>query len=272
MNIGICVRHGVDTLRESLLEARRHGFEHIQLVSWDPLLWTPREADRVSGLLQETGITVTAFWCGWEGPRVWDFLKGPETLGIVPEQHRATRVKNLLDGAMFAHQLHVRDVVTHVGFIPESPNDPLYGGVVEALHSIAEAYGEHGQNFLFETGQETPVTLLRCIEDVGLGNLYINLDPANLLMYGKANPVDALDVFGPLVLGVHAKDGLYPTDGRKLGKETRLGEGRVDFPALIAKLSALGYSGSLTIEREISGPQQLADVLDARQYLGGLIA
>lgn len=271
MNIGICIRHDRDNLRGSLLEAKKHGFRHIQLVSWDTTLWTPQEADRVKGLLLETGLSVTAFWCGWEGPKVWDFLQGPETLGIVPEKYRAVRVKNLLDGAAFALWLGVRDIVTHAGFIPETPGDPNYAGVISALHSLASSYNERGQNFLFETGQETPVTLLRCIEDVGLDNLFINLDPANLLMYGKANPVDALDVFGHLVRGVHAKDGLYPTDGKKLGREAKVGEGKVDFPKLIDKLKAGGFDGSLTIEREISGPQQLADILDAQRYLGGLI-
>ncbi len=271
MNIGVCIRHQGESLRGSLLEARRHGFRHIQLVSWDTALWIPEEANRVSGLLEEAGMTVTAFWCGWEGPRVWDFIKGPETLGIVPTVYRDARVKNLLDGAVFAQLLGVRDIVTHAGFIPETPGGPDYAGVVSALRDLASRYRQQGQNFLFETGQETPVTLLRCIEDVGLDNLFINLDPANLVMYGKANPVDALDVFGRLVRGVHAKDGLYPTDGKSLGRETKVGEGKVDFPRLITRLKELGYDGSLTIEREISGPQQLADILDTQKYLSNLL-
>ena len=271
MNIGVCIRHDRESLKDNLLEAQRYGFHHIQLVSWDTALWTPEEANRLKKLLEETGITITAFWCGWEGPRVWDFIQGPETLGIVPTAWREVRVKNLLDGAAFARLLGVRDIITHAGFIPETPGDPNYPGVVSALRGLVSSYRQQNQNFLFETGQETPVTLLRCIEDVGLDNLFINLDPANLLMYGKANPVDALDVFGHLVRGVHAKDGLYPTDGKKLGRETKVGEGKVDFPKLIGRLKELGYDGSLTIEREISGPQQLADILDTRRFLGGLI-
>ena len=124
--------------------------------------------------------------------------------------------------------------------------------------------------FWFETGQETPITLLRTIEDVGTGNMGINLDPANLLMYGKANPVDALDVFGKYVTGVHAKDGEYPTNGRDLGVEMPLGEGRVNFQVLIPKLKALGYTGALTIEREISGPQQNEDIRRAMELLDPL--
>ncbi|MHC1787503.1 MAG: sugar phosphate isomerase/epimerase family protein [Christensenellales bacterium] len=271
MNIGVCIRHDRHTLKDQLVQGKQHGFQHIQLVSWDKSLWTEEEADRVGSLLAETGITATAFWCGWEGPRVWDFLQGPGTLGIVPPAWRAARVSNLLDGAAFAGRLGIRDIVTHAGFIPEWPGDPDYPGVVGAIRELARAYREKGQNFLFETGQETPVTLLRCIEDAGLDNLFVNLDPANLIMYGKANPLDALEILGHLVRGVHAKDGLYPVDGRKLGRETKVGEGRVDFPRLIRRLRELGYEGSLTIEREISGPQQLADILDTQGYLASLI-
>ena len=129
----------------------------------------------------------------------------------------------------------------------------------------------NGQNFLFETGQETPVTLKRLIEDTGEDNLGINLDPANLIMYGKANPVDALDVFGKYVMGVHAKDGKYPTDGHNLGCETKIGEGKVDFPSLIKKLKEIGYDGALTIEREISGEEQIKDIKESITYLNNII-
>lgn len=83
--------------------------------------------------------------------------------------------------------------------------------------------------------------------------------------------MDALDVFGKYVRDVHAKDGLYPTDGKHLGRETPLGEGKVDFPRLIAKLREVGYDGSLTIEREISGEQQLKDILRGKALLEELI-
>lgn len=115
------------------------------------------------------------------------------------------------------------------------------------------------------------MVLLRLFEDVGTGNLYVNLDPANLIMYGKANPVDALDVFGDYVRGVHAKDGCYPTNGRDLGPEVKVGTGKVDFPALLKGLKAHGFDGSLTIEREISGEQQILDIKDTQKYLNDLI-
>lgn len=113
--------------------------------------------------------------------------------------------------------------------------------------------------------------MLRCFERVGCDNLGINLDTANLILYGKANPVDALDVFGAYVRNLHAKDGRYPVNGHDLGQETPVGRGKVDFPALFRKLRELGYDSHVTIEREIDGSRQLRDILDARNYLAGVI-
>ena len=171
----------------------------------------------------------------------------------------------------FGRKIRVSDFITHVGFIPENPLDADYIGVVQAVRHVARHCQQNGQFFLFETGQETPITLKRTIQDVGLDNLGVNLDPANLLLYGKGNPVDALDILGEYVRGVHLKDGEYPTDGRKLGQEKPIGQGRGDFPELIAKLKQLNYSGALTIEREIKGEQQIKDILAGKEFIERLL-
>jgi sugar phosphate isomerase/epimerase len=122
-----------------------------------------------------------------------------------------------------------------------------------------------------ETGQETPVTMLRAILDTGLDNIGANLDTANLILYDKGEPVGALDVIGKYVRGLHAKDGLYPTDPKNLGQEVAIGKGKVDFPEVVRKLHKLDYSGPITIEREISGARQEADIRASVQYLQRLI-
>jgi len=127
------------------------------------------------------------------------------------------------------------------------------------------------QNFRYETGQETPITLVRAIQDVGMDNQGVNFDLANLILYGKANPVDAIELLGPYVQGIHAKDGLWPTNPKELGKEVAIGEGKVDFPRIIARLRELNYRGAITIEREISGPKQVEDVRASKAYLEKLI-
>ena len=256
---------------KSLKKASEMGFETCQLVCWNQDLFTPENAAMVKEATRKLSIKITLLWIGWPGPGIWNFIEGPATLGLVPPEYRYIRTEALKKGSDFAGEINVPDVCTHAGFIPENPNDPLYPGLVAALREIAAHCQRNKQFFCFETGQETPVTLLRTIGDINLPNLGINLDPANLLLYGKANPVDALDVFGKFVRGVHAKDGEYPTDGRQLGQEKPLGEGRVDFPKLIPKLKICGYQGALTIEREISGPQQIADILKAKEFLTPLL-
>lgn len=272
MKIGVCVYLSErDELSKKFEDLRAQGFDNCQLLSWDPAAWTLENADAVNALTKQYGVTISAFWCGWEGPAVWNFYEGPQTLGLVPPAYRDMRVKNLCDGADFAKLLGVQDVVTHMGFIPENPNDPEFLPFCDAVRTVAEHCKENGQYLLFETGQETPVTMLRCFEQVGTDNLGVNLDTANLILYGKANPVDALDVFGKYVRNLHAKDGLYPTNGHDLGTETPVGRGKVDFPALFQKLHALGYDGVVTIEREISGEQQTKDIMEAKAYLQAVI-
>ena len=250
---------------------RDMGFTTCQLCCWEESMFNEEYAELVNKATFDNNVEVSAFWCGWQGPKVWDFYSGPNTLGLVPQTYRFARMETLIKGADFAKKIGVVDIVTHVGYIPENPNDPDYKGVLEAVKFVAEHCKNNDQFFLFETGQETPITLKRIIEDIGLDNLAINLDPANLLLYGKANPVDSLDVFGEYVRGVHAKDGEYPTNGRYLGEEKALGEGRVNFEALISKLKKLGYKGAITIEREISGEQQVKDILRGKQFLEEII-
>ncbi len=200
------------------------------------------------------------------------FTARPATIGLVPAATRAVRVAEYVAAAAFAEAIGAPSVTTHVGFVPEDPNDANYQPTVGALRTIAAACRARGLGFWFETGQETPVTLLRAIVDIGLDNVGINLDPANLILYGKGNPVDALAVFGTHVRGVHAKDGRYPTDPMRLGVETPIGQGAVDFRALITGLKRLGYAGRVVIEREISGDQQRRDIEDAVRFLRPLLA
>ena len=263
--------NSLEEMEKSFIKLRAFGFASCQLCSWEPEKWTDENADGIRALAEKHGIEISSFWCGWEGPKVWDFYEGQRTLGLVPPEYREMRVKNLCDGADFAHRIGLTDVATHMGFIPECPFDPNFEPLCDAIRTVAQHLKKNGQYLLFETGQETPVTMLRCFEQVGTDNLAVNLDTANLILYGKANPVDALDVFGKYVRNLHAKDGFYPTNGHDLGCEVRIGDGKVDFRALFRKLKELGYDSYVTIEREISGEQQEEDIRYAKAYLENIV-
>ena len=229
--------------------------------------FSPKAEKELRALLNEHDLEVTALFTMGPGPLKWDFIEGPASNGLVPKEWRAKRVARLKAASDFAKRLNIPAIETHVGFVPENPKDPLYWKMVTSIREVVQHCRDNRQTFLYHAGAETAVALLRIIEDVGLDNQGIGLDTANSIMYGTGNPVDALEIYGQHVRTVNIKDGLFPTNGRKLGRETPVGQGRVDFPRFIRRLRELNYQGSITIEREISGPQLYEDVRRAKVYL-----
>ncbi len=269
IRLGVITQVGKDKPADAAIAyVKELGFPSCQIGSED---FTPELAESLRRALAKYQIEASALIAAGPGRMDWNFYQGPLNNGLVPPETRKVRVEHLKKASAFAEQVGIPAIFTHCGFIPENPNETLYKDVVVAIREVAQVCRQNGQIFLFETGQETPVTLLRTIQDVGLDNLAVNLDTANLILYGKANPVDALEVIGKYIKGVHAKDGFYPTDPKELGKEVPIGEGKVDFAAFIAGLKKLGYTGPITIEREITGPKQKEDILKAKAYLEKLI-
>ena len=234
--------------------------------------FTPDLARQYADLLAKYNITVTTVEVVGPKPLEWNFTRGPATIGLVPPATRAARIDALRQVSDFAKQLGVLQVQTHCGFIPEDPADSLYQPTVEAIREVAKHCQANGQYFLMETGQETPTTMSRMIRDVAMPNLAVGLDTANLILYGKANPVDAVDILGPHVRSIHAKDGRWPTNPSELGEEVQIGKGLVNFKQVLSKLQKVGYTGAITIERETSGPQQIEDVRQEKLYLERILS
>lgn len=228
---------------------------------------TPALAKQMRTLLDRYNVAVTTVEVVGPKPLEWDFLRGPATIGLVPRATRAARIDALRQASDFGHELGIGQVQTHCGFIPEDPADPLYPETVTAISAVARHCAGNGQQFLMETGQETPTAMSRVLHDAGQPNLAVGLDTANLILYGKANPVDAVAILGPHVRSVHAKDGRWPTDPSQLGEEVLIGKGLVDFAKVFRGLKQAGYTGAVTIERETHGPQQVADVREEKRYL-----
>jgi sugar phosphate isomerase/epimerase len=226
---------------------------------------------KLRAALDRYKVEATSAVSGGPGREIYDFYQGPATIGLVPPGTRAARIAHMKAVADFARQAGIPAVQGHCGFIPENPSDPVYKEAIDAIREVALYCQSKGLNLRCETGQETPITLVRAIRDIGTGNVGVNFDAANLVMYGKANPVDAVDLLGPYIQGVHAKDGKYPTDPRQLGPEVPIGQGVVNWPLLVEKLKTIGYSNPLTIEREIRGEKQTADILSAKAFLERLI-
>lgn len=217
-------------------------------------------------------VEITAMWAGYPGKVVWDLIDGPITTGLVPVEMRAERSAIIKRSADVAASMGISEIITHLGFVPEDLHDARYKSLIPVIRDIAAHLKASGQVFCFETGQETPVTLLRTIEDIAMDNVGVNFDPANLLLYGKGNPVDALPLLGPHIRSVHAKDGFYPKDGRHLGEEKPVGDGQVDFPRFLDGLAAIGYRGPLCIECDLAEEQRPAAIEKGRRALEGWFA
>lgn len=266
----IGVINGLRPEREDSIFSRvkELGFSTCQISCWRPAYLTSALAEKVKVQSHATGVVPCALWAGYTGPVYWNFTEGPLTLGLVPPEYRAMRMQELMQAADFASLAGCRAIITHCGFIPENLTDANYTPTVLAIAQVARYCQNLGLEFWFETGQETPIVLRRVIDDIGTGNLGINLDPANLLMYGKGNPLDALEVFGSYVRNLHVKDGLTPTEGGRLGREVQVGTGMVQFPRLMQKLRQIGFDGNFIIEREIAeGEEQRRDIRETAANL-----
>ena len=265
ISVGVISR--ANNPEEDLKIVRDLGFPTCQLSIKD---YSPELAKRLSTTLKEYKITPTTLICMGPGKYVYDFIDGPSTIGLIPREFRTERIARLREGIDFCKEVGIPAVHAHFGFIPEDPKDVLYLEFVALMKDLGNYALKKNIDIYFETGQETPVTLLRAITDIGTGNLFVNYDVANLVMYGKANPLDGLQVIGKYVRALHAKDGKYPTDPYKLGKEVPVPEGEVDFKGIISTLKKIGFKGALTIEYELSGASK-DYLLKTKKYLENLI-
>ena len=272
MKLGTFVRPtAMDRLDEAFEPLEEMGFTSCQL-GFKPEKFLPQDARAIRAAADRHGIEISAHFIGYRDPyTIYDLRYGYTVNGLTAPTHRSNRLSYLMEGAQFVQDLGIEDMIIHAGFIPNNPFDPDYAALVTCIKQLGKRLQSLGLNLLFETGAESPVSLLRLIEEAGTGNLYVNLDTGNSVMYGYANPVDALYTLGHLVRNVHVKDGVPPTDCYALGSEKALGDGVVDFPRFMKKLRSLGYDRFLTIEREISGPQQKKDILMAKEYIERLL-
>jgi L-ribulose-5-phosphate 3-epimerase len=266
-DIMIGVISSANNPEENLKIVKDLGFPTCQLSIEN---YSPELAKRVSAALQKYNLIPTSLICMGPGEYKWNLTEGPSTIGLVPREGRTPKIERLIQGIDFCKEAGIPAIQSHFGFIPEDPNNDLYKEFIATMKPIGEYALKQGIDIYFETGQETPVTLLRAILDIGTGNLFVNYDTANLVLYGKANPLDGLKVIGKYVRSLHAKDGTYPTDPNKLGKEVPIPEGEVNFPAIITYLKKIGFKGNIIIEYELADSTS-EYILKTKKYLESLI-
>ncbi len=234
---------------------------------------TRRHPERVKALFEAAEVAVTVVFCGFEGESYADIPTVKQTIGLVPEATYAARLQETKEIADFARAIGVDAIGMHIGFVPESDTDPVFQRVVKAAQEVCDYCAGLGQRFHLETGQETGPALLHFFEAVNRPNLAINFDPANMILYGSGEPIEALKLVGKYVKSCHCKDANWAAKpGQEWGVEMPLGQGAVGLERYLRTLHEVGYTGPLTIEREISGDQQLADIGAAVKLLRDLRA
>ena len=243
------------------------GFKYCQIgfgTTWDKEM-----AATLKKLSKKYDVKISTLMYCTPGGR-WNFLEGPTTIGLVPPVNRIKYIETYKKAIDFCAMADIPAMHSHFGFIPEEPNCELYASFIECMRELCQYAKDKGVMVFCETGQETATTLIRAIHDIGTGNIFVNCDVANMILYGKGNPVDAVRQFGPLLKELHAKDGKYPTNPYYLGRETKIPEGDVNFPELVKALKEIGFKGVMTIECELRGDNSVY-VNDTKKYLEGLI-
>jgi sugar phosphate isomerase/epimerase len=232
--------------------AHELGVPTIQLHAPAKATRTADNAKRFLDRLGSMGIRLTAVFGGFDGESYADIPTVTRTVGLVPPATRAARTLEMIEIADFARLLNVDVVALHLGFVPHDSADSLYGEVLAVTRGLCDHCRGQGQALHLETGQEPADALLQFISDVERDNLFINFDPANMILYGSGEPIEALEKVGRYVRSVHCKDATWAAHpGQEWGAEVALGEGDVGMERYLRTLDKLGYHGPLTIEREI---------------------
>ncbi len=235
--------------------AHELGIPTIQLHAPSAATRTAENAKSFVARLEELGIRLTAVFGGFDGESYADIPTVVRTVGLVPTETRAARTQEMKEISDFARLLGCDVVALHLGFIPHDTSDPSYGEILDVTRDVCDHAKKNGQNLHLETGQESADGLLQFIRDVDRDNLFVNFDPANMILYGTGEPIEALKKVGKYVRSVHCKDAKWAANpGEEWGQEVPLGEGQVGIEDYLRTLDELGYTGPLTIEREI--PQE----------------
>lgn len=253
--------------------AHELGVPTIQLHAPAQATRTKENADKFLARLKQLGIDLTCVFGGFEGESYADIPTVSNTVGLVPPATRAARTREMKEIADFAKLLGCHAVALHLGFVPHDTQAPLYQEILAVTRDVCDHCRANGQSLHLETGQESADSLLQFIQDVQRDNLFINFDPANMILYGTGEPIAALKKVGKYVRSIHCKDAQWAAQpGQEWGQEVPLGAGDVGMENYLRTLHEIGYTGPLTIEREIpQDPQrQKAEIGHAVKLLTDL--
>ena len=253
------------TPRELLAHLQTTGLRRVQL-ALDPLREAPRVWGETTKLFRQNDVTIVSGMAACVGEDYSTLDRIRETGGITADATWEQNWRNFEALATLARQLELPLVTFHAGFIPHEKSDPNYRKIQHRLGQIADLFHGRGIAIALETGQETAATLRMVLLQLNRQNLGVNFDPANMILYDKGDPVEAVRQLGPWIRQVHLKDARRTRVPGTWGEEVRLGTGEVNWPAFFAALREMKFVGDLCIERE-AGEQRAEDIRAARQFV-----
>lgn len=245
--------------------ARSSGVAAVQL-ALDPIRQGRMGIEEVRRSLKDAGLILASGMMAMEGEDYSSLRSIRETGGIAPDSTWAANRVAARELSKIARELGIGLISFHAGFLPEDPDHPRWEVVLGRLRELAGIFGEGGARVALETGQESHLTLLRALEALDREQVGVNFDPGNLILYGGGDPVAALRALAPRVIQVHIKDALPAREEGSWGTEVPVGEGVVDWAAVLGALHGCPQVTTLVIERE-SGSDRLGDITRAREFL-----
>jgi len=251
--------------QELVAKLERTGLNRVQL-ALDPLCDSPAVWGQTPELFRQHGLHIVSGMFGFPGE---DYAT-PETIratgGVAPDDAWPENWKRVLATAVLAQHLGLKLVTFHAGFLPHEPGNPNAVKMRARLAQVADAFEARGIVLALETGQETAPVLVKLLEDLGRSNLTVNFDPANMILYDKGEPLEALSALAPWIRQVHIKDAARTKVPGAWGCELPVGSGEVNWLAFFKTLKRLNYPGDLVIERE-AGNQRVADIRTAKEVV-----
>lgn len=249
--IGVIARideHGTGLKLDSAIKA---NVPIIQLAAPFKDARTKKNADQILETLAKNKMTISSVIAGFDDESYESIPIVKETVGLVPKKTRAERMIEFKEISDFAKLLNAPAIMFHLGFVPHDRNSAEYKDIVRLMKEICDYVEKNGQAIYLETGQETAEALSMFIKDVDRANLFINFDPANMILYGCGDPIGALEILGQYVRSVHCKDALWAGNpGEEWGKEVLFGTGDVHAKIFMDTLKKIEFDGPLIIERE----------------------
>jgi sugar phosphate isomerase/epimerase len=245
---------------------RQLGLEHVQLALGPLLEADDATRDAEVQTLRDSGIKITAGMISFPGEDYTTIASIRGTGGFMPDELWPARKELTLRAADLAQSLGLSMISTHVGFVPPS-SDEKYDVMVKRVCEVAAPLQEKGVDLLLETGQESASELLQFLNDLRCRGVFVNFDPANMILYGSGDPIEAIGILGRHIRHVHVKDAVMSNQPRmKWGEEVPFGSGQVPHVAFAAALERARYTGPLVIERE-AGADRMRDVQTAMNVL-----